>query len=175
MVIAQTAAATSHDTGRSRGGWTDGEPIAQPAAGSKSASTLASRPKSWWSHGRTLSAAEVLAEVVVVARTAVMSSSTTGRSHGGWTDGRHRQSQHKRKSQWLGRRPWREAAAQAEAGVVAQTDAMVSRRIGGSRGGWADGCDEQFCPGRSCGGWAVGRSGQSRHRLKSSWLEGRPS
>ena len=107
---------------RSRGGWTDGHDEKQRH-----------RPNPWWLNGRPWSAGTLLAEVVVVERTAVAGSSGTGRSRGNHADGRY--GQHRPKPWRSHRRPPRTAIAQAEAVVVGRTAVSGSSVTGGTRCG----------------------------------------
>ena len=95
MVVAvQTAVIGDCGTGRSRGGRADGRYWHSQH-----------KPESQCSYGRPLRAVEVQAEVVVVVQTAVICSSSTGRSRVGRTDGRYAHSRYRPKSWWV--RGWR--------------------------------------------------------------------
>ena len=107
---------------------------------------------------------------MAVLQTAVISNRRTGRSRGGWADGRDGQ-----------------PALRAEVVAVNQTAALSSPGTGRSRGGlWAavisgtgrsrggrtDGRDGQSRAGRSRGGRTDGRDRQSRKRPKPRWVRG---
>ena len=86
-----------------------------------------------------------------------MGNRVTGRTRGGWANGRYGQSSHRPEPWWLGGRPPCTVEAQADAVVVSgtavvgsseraevvvvvETTVISSRSAGQSRGGWADGC-----------------------------------
>ena len=98
------------------------------------------RVKAWWCGMAEQRVAGGLGlvqppEAVAVAQTAVISSSSTGRSRCGCADGRSGQSRHRPKSWWFHGRPRRAVAVLAEAVVVGWTAAMDSHSTGRRRGG----------------------------------------